>query len=155
MLSVNNQETFQSNVSSNFNKIFAFSTQTDTVWTLFQSPIVIADRIDVTQTVTLTVEPGVNVIFTDPAASIQVFGKNRAIWFLRTHCNFFTAHLLIIIIRCACVRVNIIVQVRHCCIRQSASGRNWWFESCFRIKFSHRGSEVEMDRSTATSRRYV
>ena len=81
MLSVNNQETFQSNVSSNFNKIFAFSTQTDTVWTLFQSPIVIADRIDVTQTVTLTVEPGVNVVFTEPTASIQVFGRNTPIRF--------------------------------------------------------------------------
>ena len=53
-----------------------FNIQTDTVWTLFQSPIVISGRVDVTPSATLTVEPGVNVVFTETTATIAVFGMH-------------------------------------------------------------------------------
>ena len=49
--------------------------QTDTTWALFKSPFVISGQIDVKPSATLTVEPGVHVIFTDPIATIEVFGK--------------------------------------------------------------------------------
>ena len=48
--------------------------QTDTTWTLAQSPIVISGQVEVTSSATLTIEPGVDVIFTGPLATIQVFG---------------------------------------------------------------------------------
>ena len=48
--------------------------QEDTTWTLVLSPIVISGQVDVRTSATLTVEPGVHVVFTDPLATIKVFG---------------------------------------------------------------------------------
>ena len=48
--------------------------QEDTTWTLVLSPIVISGQVDVRTSATLTVEPGVNVVFTDQLATIEVFG---------------------------------------------------------------------------------
>ena len=43
-------------------------------WTLVLNPIVISGQVDVRSSATLTVEPGVHVVFTDPLATIEVFG---------------------------------------------------------------------------------
>ena len=50
--------------------------QADTIWSLNESPIVISGKIYVRSSATLTIEPGVNVVFTEPLATIEVFGKH-------------------------------------------------------------------------------
>ena len=49
--------------------------QTDTIWTLSQSPILISGPVAVSEFATLTVEAGVRVVFTHANATIRVFGK--------------------------------------------------------------------------------
>lgn len=46
------------------------------MWALVQSPFIIDRSIVVRSSVTLTVQPGVHVIFTDPEAGIHVLGKS-------------------------------------------------------------------------------
>lgn len=51
-----------------------FSQQNDTVWELSGSPYVITEPITVLNATTLTIEAGVKVFFTQPAAKLLVEG---------------------------------------------------------------------------------